>query len=134
MVAHVSDSERTDEPEPAPRAASLPEAMTFVIRCLKNGEFDEGEEVCRKILAVAPDHPDALHYAGVLAHENGRSDEALALIERSLELAPDQPDWYSNLGVVRQARGDLEARSRPTSARSRCGRRTPTPTATSACC
>ena len=58
--------------------------------------------------SVAPDHPDALHYAGVLAHQHGRSDEALALIERSLELAPDQPDWYSNLGIVLQARGDLE--------------------------
>lgn len=107
MVAHVSDSERTDAPEPAPRAASLPEAITFVIRCLKYGEFDEGEEVCRKILAVAPDYPDALHYAGVLAHENGRTDEALPLLERSVELEPDQPDWHSNLGVVRQARGDL---------------------------
>ena len=107
MVAHVSDSERTDAPEPAPRAASLPEAITFVIRCLRYGEFDEGEEVCRKILAVAPDYPDALHYAGVLAHENGRTDEALPLLERSVELEPDQPDWHSNLGVVRQARGDL---------------------------
>jgi predicted TPR repeat methyltransferase len=107
MVAHVSESERTDAPEPAPRAASLPEAITFVIRCLKYGEFDEGEEVCRKILAVAPDYPDALHYAGVLAHENGRTDEALPLLERSVQLEPDQPDWHSNLGVVRQARGDL---------------------------
>ena len=35
--------------------------------------------MCRKILEVAPDHPDATHYAGVLAHENGRSDEALTL-------------------------------------------------------
>jgi predicted TPR repeat methyltransferase len=98
----------TPTPAPVPKPVSLPEAIEFVIRCLKYGEFDEGEEVCRKILAVAPDHPDALHYAGVCAHENGRTDEALALIERSLALAPDQADWHSNLGVVRQASGDLE--------------------------
>lgn len=90
------------------RAITLLEALSLVQRCVKNGEFDEGEAVCRKILAVAPDQPDALHYAGVLAHENGRSDEAQRLIERSLALAPDQPDWFSNLGVVLQARGDLE--------------------------
>ena len=93
---------------PVEKALTVPQAMEFALQCLRNGQFDDGEEVCRKILAVAPDHPDATHYAGVLAHENGRTDEALVLIERSLELAPGQPDWYSNLGIVRQARGDLE--------------------------
>ena len=40
-----------------------------------------------KILAVEPDHPDALHFAGILAHQQGRSDEGIELIERSLQLA-----------------------------------------------
>jgi len=106
---HSTDPPAPDvAPERAPRRVSLPEAIQFVIRCLKDGEFDEGEEVCRKILAVAPDYPDALHYAGVLAHENGRTAEGLELIERSVALAPEQADWHSNLGVVRQALGDLE--------------------------
>src|SRR5687767_12169514 len=88
----ISTMHSTDSttPLPVPKPVSLPEAMEFVFRCLKYGEFDEAEEVCRKILAVAPDHPDALHYAGVLAHENGRTDEAITLIERSLAIAPDQ--------------------------------------------
>ena len=93
---------------PPEKTLTVPQAMELALECMRNGHFDEGEEVCRKILAVAPDHPDAMHYAGVLAHENGRTDEALVLIERSLELAPGQADWYSNLGIVRQARGDLE--------------------------
>ena len=90
------------------RPITIPEAMELALEALKNGQFAEGEELCRSILEVVPDHPDALHYSGVLAHENGRSAEALACIERSLTLAPDQPDWYSNLGIVRQALGDLE--------------------------
>jgi predicted TPR repeat methyltransferase len=90
------------------RPITVPEAMELVLVSLKNGQFEVGEELCRKILEVAPGHPDATHYAGVLAHENGRTDEALALIERSVELVPGIPDWYSNLGIVRQARGDLE--------------------------
>ena len=79
----ISTMHSTDTPppepasEPAPKAVSLPEAIAFVLRCLKYGEFDEGEEVCRKILAVAPDYPDALHYGGVLAHENGKTAEAV---------------------------------------------------------
>src|SRR5688572_6850534 len=90
------------------RPITIPEAMALVLEALQNGRFEEGAEVCRQILEVAPEHPAAMHYAGVIAHENGRTDEALVLIERSLELARDQPDWYSNLGIVRQARGDLE--------------------------
>ena len=61
------------------------------------------------MLDTAPNHPDALHYAGVLAHQQGRSDEAVALIERSLALAPDRADCYSNLGIIFQSTGRLEA-------------------------
>src|SRR5262245_30642764 len=106
----ISNMHSTDTPVPEPvaKSVSLPEAIEFVMRCMKHGEFDEAEEVCHKILAVAPDYPDALHYAGVLAHENGRTNEALPLLERSLTLAPEQADWHSNLGVVRQATGDLD--------------------------
>lgn len=93
---------------PAMRSLTVPQAMELVLECLQNGHFDEGEEVCRKVLAVAPEYAPAIHYAGVLAHENGHTAEAVALIERSLALAPDQPDWHSNLGVVRQAAGDLD--------------------------
>src|ERR671919_789431 len=59
----------------------------------------------RKILEKAPDHSDALHFSGVLAHQQGRSDEAVALIERSLDLDPNQADCYSNLGIIFKARG-----------------------------
>lgn len=103
---HV-DAEPDTEREPE-RVYTLEEGMEVVLRCLRNREFEEAEVICRKILAVVPDYPDALHYAGVLAHEGGRPDEALALMKRSVELAPDQADWHSNLGIVLQDTGDLE--------------------------
>jgi predicted TPR repeat methyltransferase len=55
-----------------------------------------------------PNHADALHFSGVLAHQQARSDEAVALIERSLELEPERADWYSNLGIVLQDRLRLD--------------------------
>jgi predicted TPR repeat methyltransferase len=61
-------------------------------------------DIYRRILEVAPDHADALHFSGVLAHQQGRSEEALRLIEHSLELEPDRADWHSNLGIVLQDR------------------------------
>ena len=63
----------------------------------------------RSILEVVPDHPAAVHYSGVLAHQEGRSDDAIRLIERSLELQPDRADWYSNLGIVLRDRLELDA-------------------------
>ena len=66
-------------------------------------------EIYRSILAVAPDHADALHFSGVLAHQHERSEQAVALIERSLELEPERADWYSNLRIVLQDGPDLDA-------------------------
>jgi predicted TPR repeat methyltransferase len=66
-------------------------------------------EIYRRILEVAPDHADALHFSGVLAHQRERSEQAVALIERSLELEPERADWYSNLGIVLQDRLELDA-------------------------
>jgi predicted TPR repeat methyltransferase len=57
---------------------------------------------------VAPDHPDVLHFAGVLAHQRGQNGEALALIERSLMLEPDRADWHSNLGNILKGLGRLD--------------------------
>jgi predicted TPR repeat methyltransferase len=57
---------------------------------------------------MAPNHPQALHYSGVLAHQQGRNDEAVMLIEKSLALQPDRADCYNNLGIILQSSGKLE--------------------------
>ena len=90
------------------RALSLDEAMSVAILLQQNEQWSGAAEIYRSILEVAPDHADALHYSGVLAHQQARGDEAIALIERSLELEPDRADWHSNLGIVLQDRLRLE--------------------------
>jgi predicted TPR repeat methyltransferase len=74
----------------------------------QSGQLEGAAQLYRAIHEVAPDHPDALHFSGVLAHQQGRSDEAVALIERSLELEPERADWHSNLGIVLQDRLQLD--------------------------
>ncbi len=90
------------------RELTLEEAVSIAIHLQKNEQLAEAEEVYRRIFDIAPNHPEALHYAGVLAHQQGRSDEAIALIEKSLGLVPDRADCYSNLGIVFQAQGKLD--------------------------
>jgi len=97
------------EPPPTTdRAVSLDEAISIAIRLQQNDQWVAAGEIYRSVLEVAPDHPDALHYSGVLAHQEGRSEQAVALIERSLELEPRRADWYSNLGVVLRDRLQLD--------------------------
>jgi predicted TPR repeat methyltransferase len=95
--------------ESSTRELTLEEAVSLAILLQKNEQFVEAQELYRRVLETVPDHPRALHYAGVLAHQQGRNGEALALIERSLAFAPDQADWHSNLGIVLQSDGRLDA-------------------------
>ena len=73
----------------------------------KNDQLAEAGDLYRLVLERVPDHPGALHFSGVLAHQQRRNEQAVALIERSLALAPDHADWYSNLGIVYQSDGRL---------------------------
>ncbi len=96
-----------DVPEES-RELTLEEAIMVAILLQKNEQYAAAHEIYGRVFEVAPGHPRALHYAGLLAHQQGRNDEALALIERSLALAPDQADWHSNRGIVLQSAGRLE--------------------------
>ncbi len=90
------------------REISVEEAIAIAIALQKNEQLAEADELYRRILELAPAHPDALHYAGILAHQQGRAEEALALIGRSLDLAPDRADWHSNRGNILQCQGRLD--------------------------
>ena len=97
-----------EQPETPPRELTLEEAVALAILLQKNEQLVEARELYRRVLDTAPNHPDALHYAGVLAHQQGHSDEAVELIERSLAFAPGRTDCYNNLGIIFQSTGKLQ--------------------------
>jgi predicted TPR repeat methyltransferase len=96
-----------EQPPGSSREVSLDEAMAMAILFQQHGQLDDAGTVYRRILALVPDHPDALHYAGVLAHQQGRSREGAALVQRSLAIGPERADAYNNLGIILRACGDL---------------------------
>jgi predicted TPR repeat methyltransferase len=90
------------------RAVSLDEAISIAIRLQQNEQWAAADDIYRRVLEVAPDFADAVHFSGVLAHQQGQSEKATALIARSLELEPERADWYSNLGIVLRDRLRLD--------------------------
>lgn len=80
------------------------EAMQMALVFQKRGQLEDAEKVYLRMLAVAPDHPDIVHYYGVLLHQLGRTDEAIAAIERSVAIEPDHAEWHNNLGIILRAK------------------------------
>jgi predicted TPR repeat methyltransferase len=93
---------------PGARLVSFREAMGMAILFQKEGHFEDAAQIYRLLMEVVPEHPDVLHYAGMVAHQQGKSDEAIALIEKSLAVVPDRADCYSNLGIIYRAQGLLD--------------------------
>ena len=90
-----------------PTELSLTDALGLAILMHRKGDLKDAETLYRRILEVAPDYADAIHFYGVLLHHRDRSDEAIAMIERSIALEP-APGRYNNLGNALVERGRLE--------------------------
>jgi predicted TPR repeat methyltransferase len=87
------------------RPAPLDGALKIAVAAHQAGKLGEAERRYRSLLATAPNHPDALHFLGVLLHGQGQADSALALIERALAIAPGYIDARTNLGNVQKELG-----------------------------
>jgi tetratricopeptide (TPR) repeat protein len=72
------------------------------------GRFAEAETCYQRVLATQPDHADALHLLGVVAHQVGRHDLAVELIGKAIKRNGLNPIYFSNLGVVLKDQGKLD--------------------------
>lgn len=69
------------------------------------GRVDEAIALCRRILADAPRHADALHLLGLALSRGGNHTEGAVSIEASLAIAPAQPPALCNLGEIYRLAG-----------------------------
>lgn len=73
------------------------------------GRLPQAEAVYQQILQVSPNHPDALHYLGMIAHDVGKIEMAVELISKAIRANPSSPMYYINLGNALKDQGKLEA-------------------------
>jgi protein O-GlcNAc transferase len=89
--------------------ATLTEALALGLMHHRAGRLDLAEEIYRRILAVEPEHAEALHLAGALAYEAGRPMEAVPLIRRAVQAAPQSAPYHNSLALALTAVEQLDA-------------------------
>lgn len=92
----------------AEKKLSLDDAVKLAIELHQDGQMDQAEKIYRQVIQVKSDHPDALHYLGVLCHSKGQSEEAVSLINQAVSSNSAYPDAFNNLGNVQKELGRFE--------------------------
>src|SRR5947209_14053362 len=62
----------------------------------QGGDLDEAERLYKSVLALNPDHFEALHFFGLLEAQRERYEEADELMRRSLEINAGVADAFTN--------------------------------------
>lgn len=66
----------------------------------RSGDNDGAEAGYRAVLALAPDHPEALHLLGVCRHQARDDRDAYALVSRAVAVNPEAPEYQNSLGTI----------------------------------
>jgi len=92
---------------------NLAEAIQQSVALMQAGRQAESTALCRKVLELAPDQPDALHLLAMAARDRGDPSAAEDLFRKALSGAPRRADILVNFGNFLLSQGrEREARSR----------------------
>jgi tetratricopeptide (TPR) repeat protein len=87
---------------------SSDEKLQHALNCHGDGNLRDAATAYREIIAVDPDHVDALHYLGVVSLQTGQFEVAIEHIGKAVRLRPGNVDAITNLGNAQQAFGQLD--------------------------
>jgi predicted O-linked N-acetylglucosamine transferase (SPINDLY family) len=86
---------------------SIPQAMQHAIARHCAGDVAEAEAIYRQVLAVQPDHSDALHLMAASLYQRGHPADGLPLVEKALALSPRQSFYHNTRGRILLALGRM---------------------------
>jgi tetratricopeptide (TPR) repeat protein len=76
-------------------ARELDKALQFQA----SGDLEKADKICKKILKFNPNHPDALHLRGFIAHQTGKHDKAIELFGKAIQYNSNNPLYHYNLAL-----------------------------------
>jgi protein O-GlcNAc transferase len=78
--------------------ASIPELLSLAIENHESGRRESARQIYEQILQSEPNHVDAAHLLGVVAHQSGEHSVAVDYIERAIALNDRVAAFHNNLG------------------------------------
>ncbi len=84
------------------------ETLEVAIQHHRSGELDQAEHLYNEILCIDPQHADALHLVGVLAHQQNRNKESVDYISRAISINSKVSLYHSNLGASYRELGEID--------------------------
>jgi len=90
------------------KTVAIPQVFALALQHHQMGRLEEAEMLYGRILAVQPDHAEALHHLGLIAYQTRRHELAVEQIGKAITVAPDNPAAHSNLGEVYRSMGRLD--------------------------
>ena len=70
--------------------------------------LNEAQLLYERILAIDPNHPDALNLSGLIALSRGDSSRALELVGKAVQLQPNVSFFLGNFGLALRANGRID--------------------------
>ena len=88
--------------------SSLSDTFAQATQAHQAGQWEQAEDLYRRVLAQAPNHADAHHLLGLVLSRKGNHTQAVRHVGRAIAVAGDNPFYHNNLGEVwrRQDRQD----------------------------
>jgi Flp pilus assembly protein TadD len=99
---------KTKPAKPPTAPVDVQQALAKALAEHQAGRFAQAEQGYRRILALEPGQPDALHLLGLVAHQGGRKDLAADLIGQAIGIDGSVAAYHSNLGAVLKDLGRLD--------------------------
>lgn len=93
---------------PVASPLTIVDALTQAYAHWNAGQAPQAEQLCLRVLAVAPHQPDALHLLGLMAHAYGLQDQALNYLRKACLALDASAHCYSNFAEVCRVQGLLE--------------------------
>jgi protein O-GlcNAc transferase len=100
MVQVDRDISGSDPKKQMMSQAHLAQKFQLASQEHSSGRWTEAEQLYREVLAIKPDHAEALHALGILAMQTRRTEAAVQLLRGSAEIHPRIPSVWNDLAVA----------------------------------
>ncbi|MEZ6094141.1 MAG: tetratricopeptide repeat protein [Pirellulaceae bacterium] len=86
---------------------SIEQLFSASVEAHQSGDLATAAKGYAAVLNASPEHADAWHLAGLVAHQSGRDQQGIQCIERAIDLRNDA-EYFTNLAAIFHGQGKFE--------------------------